>query len=324
LDLPAASIRATTMRSFSLRLLSLALLGLFSLGASCNNGQESAKRTSEPVAPVNKDGPSDKGATSVDKKPASAKVEKLDRIDTSVLTDPERRSFIELANDVLSPCGEPVSVATCIAESRPCGACVPSARYLVRLVSEGYEKAEILELFSARFDPKKKLTIDVSEAPVRGAPMAQVSIVEFSDFECPHCGAAHPVLSRVLDEFNGKVNLIFKQYPLDGHKNAAPAARAAVAAQAQNKFWELADLLFEHQRELSTEKIRELAKQAGLDLAKFDADLATPAVQQRVERDKKDGAAVGVQGTPTLFINGRAYKEGLQTLNKYLKEELEL
>lgn len=309
------------MRSFSLRLLPLALLGLFSLGASCNNGQETAKR-----GDTAGEAPSATAAGASDKKaPAKAgKIEKLDRIDTSVLTDPERRTFFDIVNDVLSPCGDPVSVAQCVAEARGCSACVPGARYLVRLVSEGYEKAEILELFGARFDPKKKLNIDVSQAPVRGAPMAKISIVEFSDFECPHCGAAHPLLSRVLDEFNGKVNLVFKQYPLDSHKNAAPAARAAVAAQAQGKFWQLADLLFEHQRELGAEKIRELAKSVGLDMAKFDADIAAAAVQERVERDKKDGVAVGVQGTPTLFINGRAYKEGLNGLSKYLKEELEL
>jgi predicted DsbA family dithiol-disulfide isomerase len=311
------------MRSFSLRLLPLALLGLFSLGASCNNGQESSKRTGDPAA-ESKAGDKPGAPADPSKTAKAGRVEKLDRIDSSVLTEPERRTFIELVNDVLSPCGEPVSVAACIAESRPCGACVPSARYLVRLVSDGYEKGELLELFAARFDPKKKITIDTSAAPVRGAPMAKISIVEFSDFECPHCGAAHPVLSRVLDEFSGKVNLVFKQYPLDGHKNAAPAARAAVAAQAQNKFWELADLLFEHQRELSPDKIRELAKKAGLDMAKFDADMASPATQERVERDKKEGVALGIQGTPTLFIDGRAYKEGLPGLNKYLKEELEL
>lgn len=302
------------MRSHSLPLLSLALLGLFSLGASCNNGKETPKGSGEAVEA--------KGDTPAAAK--SAKIESLERVDTSMLTDPERRSFLEIVNEVLSPCGEPVSVAQCVAESRACGACVPSARYVARLVSEGYGKNEIVELFGARFDPKKKLTIDTSDAPVRGAPMAQISIVEFSDFECPHCGAAHPLLGRVLEEFNGKVNLVFKQFPLDSHKNAGPAARAAVAAQAQGKFWELADLLFEHQRELSSEKITQLAKQAGLDLEKFDAARDSAAVQQRVEQDKKEGIALGVQGTPSLFINGRAYKEGLQGLTKYLKEELEL
>jgi protein-disulfide isomerase len=152
--------------------------------------------------------------------------------------------------------------------------------------------------------------------------MAKVTIVEFSDFECPYCGAAHPALSALLGEFPGQVNLVFKNFPLDGHKNSMPAARAAVAAQLQGKFWEMADKLFEHQRELSPEKIRELAQSIGLDMAKFDADVASPAVQQRVENDKKEGAGLGIQGTPSLFVNGRPYKESVQNLGKYLKEEL--
>jgi predicted DsbA family dithiol-disulfide isomerase len=298
------------MRAHSLPMLSLALLGLFSLGASCDHGKETPASGTAVEA---------KGDT-----PKSSKIESLDKVDTSILTAPEKRTFLEIANEVLSPCGEPVSVAQCVAEARACNACVPSARYLARLVSEGYGKPEIVELFGARFDPKKKHDIDVSGAPVRGAPMAAVTIVEFSDFECPHCGAAHPVLARTLDEFSGKVNLVFKQFPLDSHKNAAPAARAAVAAQQQGKFWELADLLFEHQRELSTEKIEELAKKVGVDVAKFNTARESQEVWQRVEKDKKEGVELGVQGTPSLFINGRAYKEGLQGLNKYLKEELEL
>jgi protein-disulfide isomerase len=152
--------------------------------------------------------------------------------------------------------------------------------------------------------------------------MAKISIVEFSDFECPYCGAAHPALSSLLSQFDGQVNLVFKNFPLDGHKNSTPAARAAGAAQLQGKFWELADLLFEHQRELNADKIHELAKQAGLDLTRFEADFVSPAVQQRVDNDKKEGAGLGIQGTPSLFVNGRPYKESIQSLSKYLKEEL--
>jgi protein-disulfide isomerase len=289
------------MRSPSLPILILALLGLFSLGASCNGGRQ-------PESP--------------EQATAPAKIEKLERVETNVLTDGERRSWVDLVNEQLSPCGEPVSVAQCVAENRACGTCVPAARYLVRLVSEGYEKHEIQELFSARFDPKKKVKLDVSDSPVRGAPMAKITIVEFSDFECPHCGAAHPMLSSLLQEFDGQVNLVFKNYPLDGHKNAMPAAMAAVAAGKQGKFWELADKLFEHQRELSPEKIRELAASVGLDMARFDADVASDEVRERVARDKKEGAAVNIQGTPTLFVDGRHYQEGIQSLGKYLREQL--
>jgi protein-disulfide isomerase len=289
------------MRSSSLPFVLLALLGTFSLGASCNTKPEPG-----PAATT----------------PAQGKLEKLEQVDTSALTDNERRVWSDLVNAQLSPCGEPVSVAQCVTDKRACNSCVPAARYLSRLVSEGMEKGEIESLYAARFDAKKKVTIDVADAPVRGAPMAKISIVEFSDFECPYCGAAHPALSSLLSQFDGQVNLIFKNFPLEGHKNSLPAARAAVAAQLQGKFWELADLLFEHQRELSVERIRELAKEAGLDLTRFDTDVASPAVQQRVDNDKKEGASLGIQGTPSLFVNSRPYKESIQSLSKYLKEEL--
>jgi len=288
------------MRSSSLPFVLLALLGMFSLGASCNSKQDP--------------GPSQPAA--------SSRIEKLEQVDTSSLTESERKVWADLVNTLLSPCGEPVSVAQCVAEKRACSACVPGARYAARLVTEGFEKAEIEESFSARYDPKKKMTIDTGDAPMRGAPMAKVTIVEFSDFECPYCGAAHPALSALLGDFPGQVNLVFKNFPLEGHKNSMPAARAAVAAQRQGKFWEMADRLFEHQRELSAEKIRELAQGIGLDMTQFDADVASPAVQQRVDSDKKQGTGLGIQGTPSLFVNGRAYKGSMQSLGKYLKEEL--
>jgi protein-disulfide isomerase len=288
------------MRSPTLPFLVLALLGLFSLGASCNGGPEAAP-----------------GQAS-----GAAKIEKLDSVETSALTDGERRTWVELVNAQLSPCGEPVSVAQCVAESRACSACVPAARYLVRLVSEGYEKREIEQLFAARYDAKQKVNLEIGDSPVRGAPMAKVTIVEFSDFECPHCGAAHPMLTGVLQEFEGKVNLVFKNYPLEGHKNAMPAALAAVAANKQGKFWELADKLFENQRELNPENIRKLAEEVGLDMARFDADVASEQVRARVAQDKQEGARVKIQGTPTLFVDGRPYQESLQNLGKYLREEL--
>jgi protein-disulfide isomerase len=287
------------MRASSLPFLLLAVLGMFSLGASCNSKPE-------------------QGGS----KPVEQRVEKLDQVDLSSLTDSERKVWIDLVNTQLSPCGEPVSVGRCVTEQRSCNSCVPGARYLARLVSEGLEKSEIEDLFAARYDPKKKVAIDTADAPVRGAPMAKLSIVEFSDFECPYCGAAHPMLSGLLAEFKGQVNLVFKNFPLEGHKNSVPAARAAVAAQLQGKFWEMADALFEHQRELSPEKIRALAEEIGLDMQRFDSDMSSEAVQKRVERDKKEGSSLGVQGTPSLFVNGRPYKEPLQSLGKYLKEEL--
>jgi protein-disulfide isomerase len=291
------------MRLTSLPLVLLTLFGVFSLGASCNGSSGGEKPKVEPTA-------------------VPARVEKLDQVDTSQLTDAERRVFIDLANELLSPCGEPISVARCVSEAKACRTCVPAARYVARLVAEGFEKNELKELFAARFDSKKKVQIDTAAAPVRGAPMARVQIVEFSDFECPYCGKAHPALSKLLEEFDGQVNLTFKNFPLSGHKNSIPAARAAAAAQNQGKFWELADKLFEHQRELSADKVRELAAAVGLDMAKFDQDFASADVEARVAADKKSGEALDIQGTPSLFINGRPFRESIQSLSKYVKEEL--
>ena len=292
------------MRSSSLTPLLFVVLGLFSLGASCNTPSDAKNAPGEPEA-------------------TSAQIERLDAVDVSDLTDNERRTWVDLVNEQLSPCGDPISVATCVAESRGCSQCVPAARYLVRLVSEGYQRGEIQEFFAARFDPKKKVTISTDDAPLRGAPMAKVTIVEFSDFECPYCGNAHPILSDLIAKSGGKVNLVFKNFPLEAHKNAQPAARAAVAAQQQGKFWEMADALFEHQRELSPEKIRALAEEIGLDIEKFDDAVASAEVQARVDADRKEGASLDVQGTPTLFVNGRPYREPIQSLPKYIKEELD-
>jgi protein-disulfide isomerase len=295
------------MRVTSLPLVLVTLFGVFLLGASCNGSSGTGANA----------GSGDKPAAET-----AGRVEKLEQVDTSQLTDAERRVFVDLSNELLSPCGEPVSVARCVVESRACRTCVPAARYVARLVAEGFERNELKELYAARFDAKKRVAIDTQDAPMRGAPMARVQIVEFSDFECPYCGKAHPALSKVIEEFDGQVNLAFKNFPLSGHKNALPAARAATAAQNQGKFWELADKLFEHQRELTAEKIRELAVEAKLDMAKFDADFASAEVDARVARDRKQGETLDIQGTPTLFVNGRPFRESIQNLPKYIKEEL--
>jgi protein-disulfide isomerase len=296
-------VKRASMRPPPLFLFVLPLLGLFMLGASCNAEQEPAQ------------GPDKAGA----KEP---ELEQLPQVDTADLTVNERRTWVKLVNEFLSPCGEPVSVAKCVAESRPCQRCVPAARYVSRLVAEGFEKNEIQDMFADRYDPKRAVEIDVGEAPVRGTPMAPITIVEFSDFECPHCRAAQPVLAGIVEQFQGKVKLAFKHFPLEGHVNAVPAARAAFAAQQQGKFWQLADQIFEHQNDLDEEKLHALAREAGLDMDKFETDFTSDASRERVEHDRKDGDALKIDGTPALFVNKRPFNEPLPNLEKYLKEEL--
>lgn len=297
-----ASLRAT-MRRPRFPVVVLAILALSSMGASCNDDGDTTS-----------DGDDSSGGE---------QIESLEQVDISQLTGSERGVWRDLVNDVLSPCGEPVSVARCVAEERSCRKCVPAARYVVRLVTEGYEKSEIEELYGLRYGPDAAAEIDVEGAPTRGAPMAPVTIVEFSDFECPYCGQAHPVLKRLLREHEGQVRLVFKHYPLSAHHNALPAARATVAAGNQGKFWEMHDMLFEHQDALAEEDLEAYAEELGLDLERFRADMRSEETQRVIERDRAQGRELGVSGTPTIFVNGRRFQEPPRALDAYVREVLD-
>jgi 2-hydroxychromene-2-carboxylate isomerase len=251
-------------------------------------------------------------------------VTEIPQVDVSQLTEAEKTLWLSTVNDQLSPCGDPISVARCATEQRNCGACVTAARYLSRLVMEGYDRATLNDHYRARFGTPEKATLPLEDSPSRGAPMAKVTVVEFSDFQCPHCGAAHPELLRVLREFDGKVRLVYKYFPLSGHTRALPAARAAEAARAQGRFWEMHDLLFEHQRDLEDADIQKYATQIGLDMQRFERDYEDPAITKRVEADKELGVKLGIEATPSFFVDGRPFRESPRSLTAYLKEEIEL
>ncbi|MDH5674232.1 MAG: DsbA family protein [Myxococcales bacterium] len=287
----------------------LAVLCLASLGASCDGGGQRASQANPDPRVQDGDG---------------ERVDSIEGVDISELTDSEVEMWTALVNERLSPCGEPVSVARCAADKGRCGACVTAARYITRLVMEGYDKPTIEEHFKGRFDAAGKREFSMDGGHVRGAPMARVSIVEFSDFQCPYCGQAHPELKRILSEFDGKVNLLFKHYPLPSHSRAEPAARAAEAAGRQGKFWEMHDLLFDHQRQLEDVDLRGYAQTLGLDAERFAKDLEDPEVAAKVEADRKEGEAADIKGTPSIFINGRPFNEPLKMLPRYLAEELDL
>ena len=280
------------------------LLALLSLGASCNDDSEPADIRPEPSG-------------------GGERVESLAQVDVGDLTSGEQRVWRDLINDQLSPCGDPVSVGRCAAEGRSCPKCVPAARYLARLVTEGYEQSEIEEMYQGRYG-REAPTLELGNAPSLGAPMAPVTIVEFSDFECPYCAAAAPLLKRVVREFDGQVRLVFMHYPLtEGHPHAMQAARASIAASKQGKFWELHDLLFENQSALNDEDLERYAEELGLDMERFRADLRSEETQRLIETQKAMGREAGVRGTPTIFVNGRRFNEPPTSLPAYVREELD-
>ncbi|HKJ23949.1 MAG TPA: thioredoxin domain-containing protein [Myxococcota bacterium] len=154
-------------------------------------------------------------------------------------------------------------------------------------------------------DPDKIHDVEIGESPVRGAADAKVTIVEFSDFQCPYCGRVKPTLTKLLEEYPDDVRVVYKHLPLSFHKDALPAAKAAVAAGKQGKFWEMHDALFEHQRELGDETYLEIARELGLDVEQFEKDYKSAPVATEVAHDMNEARRLGVTGTPGFFVNGR-------------------
>lgn len=140
--------------------------------------------------------------------------------------------------------------------------------------------------------------------PSRGPKDAPVTIVEFSDFECPYCSRALETLEKVEEAYQGKVRVVFRDYPLQFHANAKKAAEAGHCANEQGKFWELHDLMFANQRALGVEELKGYAQEAGLEQTKFDACLDNGEMADVVAKNMVAGEEAGVSGTPAFFING--------------------
>ena len=147
-------------------------------------------------------------------------------------------------------------------------------------------------------------SISVDDDPSRGPANAPVTIVEFTDFQCPACAAMHPVIEEVLKSYGDKVRFVVRDFPLDRHENARKAAEAANAANAQGKFFEYIALLFKRQNALDVPSLKKYATEIGLDRAKFDAALDRGMYQAEVKRDIEDAEMYGVGVTPTIFVNG--------------------
>jgi protein-disulfide isomerase len=147
-------------------------------------------------------------------------------------------------------------------------------------------------------------TIATDGAAARGDAKAAVTLVEFTDFECPACGAMYPMIEEVLKSYGNRVRFVVRNFPLQRHPHARKAAEAAAAANAQGKFFEYVDLLFHNQKDLEVASLKKFATQAGLDRARFDAELDGGTYAAAVKRDLDDGEVYGIGSTPTIFING--------------------
>ncbi|HEY0006648.1 MAG TPA: thioredoxin domain-containing protein [Pyrinomonadaceae bacterium] len=181
--------------------------------------------------------------------------------------------------------------------------------------------AQIRVLLAEPVPPVQAISVD--DDPARGDANAPVTIVEFTDFQCPACGAMYPVIEEALKPYGNRVRFVVRDFPLPMHANAPKAAEAANAAKAQGKFFEYAALLFTHQDALDAASLKKYASDLGLDRARFDAELDSRKYAAEVQHDVEDGELYGVESTPTIFVNGvRLYDMNTETLRAMIDRAL--
>ncbi|MFH2093162.1 MAG: thioredoxin domain-containing protein [Pseudomonadota bacterium] len=165
--------------------------------------------------------------------------------------------------------------------------------------------------------------INIGHSQVIGKADAKVRIVLFSDYECPYCSRIYPVLEQLLKKYPDQVNLVSKHYPLRSHKFAKPAAVAAIAAARQGKYPEMSKALYKEYNQLSDEKIKEVAKNVGLDMERFENDIKDPLIFSQIDSDVQLAKTMKIIGIPTIYINGRAVKtNSVQDMSQMIEKEL--
>jgi protein-disulfide isomerase len=199
----------------------------------------------------------------------------------------------------------------------------PDALY-AKLLEEGAKNAPAAPAPQGAPAEPAVQNVEVGKAPVRGPKNAPITLIAFSDFECPFCGRVLPTLKQIEEQYAGKVRVAFKNQPLSFHPNAKPAAMAALAAHEQGKFWEYHDKLFANQRALDRASLERYAQELGLDMGKFKAALDTNKYDGQVSADMSEASRLGVTGTPTFFINGRMIvgAQGFDAFKRIIDEEL--
>lgn len=249
-------------------------------------------------------------------------------------TPVQKQRGLKVLRTVDCTCGCSMKLAQCRVEDPACAQSKTLANLIAKSAAGDRSEAEMTR-FIANTDLAKHATMrskvlwDPVEIPVKGVPSkgpenARVTIVEYSDFQCPYCTTAVGNLNALMKMYPNDVRLVFKQFPLDNHSNARLAAAASLAAHEQGKFWPMHDKFYQNTRSLSRGNIMLWAKEQGLDMTKFTTALDSPQIKQLVSKELAEGEKFGVEGTPTIFINGKKYNATIdpQTLKPIIDEEL--
>jgi protein-disulfide isomerase len=240
--------------------------------------------------------------------------ETLPGIDLGNLSAAQKATVLKILREHGCSCGCNMKLAECRVVDPNCSFSKGLAAAVIDAIRQGKNEADAIAAADASkwaHTTPTRLLDDPVSIPTAGAPSigpqnAPVTLVEFSDFQCPYCIAAFPEIKAVLSAYPTQVKLVFKEYPLEIHSEAEFAAIAAIAAHKQGKFWVMHDAMFSS-RNLSRDSILALAQKNGLDMKRFEADLNSTEVRETIIRDIQDGDRAGVEGTPTIFVNGKRY-----------------
>ncbi len=235
---------------------------------------------------------------------------RLPGVDLSSLDAKGRRALLSVLEDAVCDCGRPSTLGGCMQVEQPCELgrrMVDLAITLIRAGGTASEVTSFVEEYFEGFAPERRKTFEVAEAACEGPADAPIQLVEFADFECPYCGLTWPIFQEIVHRRGAQVRLCFLNFPLGQHEHARDAAQLAVFARTHGKFKAIADLFFTHQTALDRASLLGYAEQVGLDRAAAAKALDEGTYDPVVEKERKQGLAAGVNGTPSLFINGRRY-----------------
>ena len=255
-----------------------------------------------------------------------AKARKLDKV---ALVDQE------VSSKIAPPTDEEVAAWYQANQQRVQGATLDQVRAPIRafLVQERTQAARqaYLDRLKAKTPVKVMLepprqAVKAGDSPAKGLASAPIEMIEFSDFQCPYCLRANPVVDQVLGTYGDRIHFVYRNYPLPNHPNARPAAEAAQCANEQGTFWQYHDRLFANPAQLSDADLKQSASQLGLDSAKFNACFDGHKYKAAIDADIQAADELGVSGTPAFFINGRSITgaQPFEEFKRVIDEELEL
>jgi protein-disulfide isomerase len=241
----------------------------------------------------------------------------LESLDLTGFSAAQKKTLTQVLQTQNCNCGCNWTIAKCREDDPKCSYSRQLLNLIYKDVKGGMDESHIVaDLRDHAMKPPpildEPVPLTVQGDPYLGPEKAKVTIVEFSDFQCPYCAAAAGQARLLLDKFPNDVKLVFKEFPLDDHSQAFLAAQSAVAAHAQGKFWEMHNILYANYRSISAQNILVWAKQIGLDMKKFIDDVDSGKYKQTVQNEVKQGEDAGVQGTPSFFFNGRKYSGAFQ------------